>query len=117
MGTGVNYSPNGLAVPVAISLTATFTALIETPPPSQVGTPQLTSLSSSNWSITPLVSILHVSKHSHSSQAVSSEGHASDVCAVKPQAANVPAFLKHVKSSNLQLQGCCCFFFPFFLFV
>lgn len=50
---GVNYPFNGPRVPVAVSLMATFTALIETPPPSEEGTPQLTSHSGSNWSITP----------------------------------------------------------------
>lgn len=53
LNASVNYTFNGVGVPVASSLMATFSALIETPPPSQEGMPQLTSPSGYNWSITP----------------------------------------------------------------
>lgn len=52
LNAALNYTFNGLGVPVDLSLTATSTALIETPPPSSEGTSQLTSPSGYNWSIT-----------------------------------------------------------------
>lgn len=52
LNAALNYTFNGLGVPVDLSLTATFTTLIETPPPSSEGTSQLTSPSGYNWSIT-----------------------------------------------------------------
>lgn len=52
LNAALNYTFNGLGVPVDLSHTATFTTLIETPPPSSEGTSQLTSPSGYNWSIT-----------------------------------------------------------------
>lgn len=83
LNASVNYTFNGLAVPVVLSLMATFTTLIETPPPSREETPQLTSPSGYNWSITSPHSptpppVLQVNKHSHSLHRVSSKGHTTE---------------------------------------